>query len=58
MNQKVITVIQQDGAYYNFFNTPGSINSLQSMISDSWRVLHIKDDGYTATALFEKESGK
>jgi len=58
IRQKCVTVERSDGAYYNFFNSPGSINSLQSFIENGWVVKVLKDDPQAerATAVFEKET--
>lgn len=43
--QKVIRVERLDGEYYNFFNSPGSINSLSRLVNElCWTVKFIKDD--------------
>lgn len=57
--QKVITVDWQHGAYYNFFFTPGSIESLNSIIENGWSLVFIKDDkkAERAVAVFEKTEG-
>ena len=54
--QKLVTVRHTDGQYYNFWYTPGSINSLEQHLDDGWIAIHIKDDPdmETAVVLFEK----
>lgn len=56
VEQKVITVTHQDGAYHNFFFTPGSLDSMQDIINKGWRLKFLKDDGNRAVAVFEKWS--
>lgn len=55
--QKVITKDRNDGDYYNFFFTPGSINSMENMIRSGWTLVHINDDKKSerVSAVFEKE---
>lgn len=55
--QKVINVTWQDGAYYNFFNSPESIDSLARLISEGWILIFIKDDKEheKVVAVFERE---
>jgi hypothetical protein len=57
IEQKVISVTRSDGAYYNFFFTPGAINSMASLIEKGWRLKFIKDDPQAerAVAVFERE---
>lgn len=45
------------GDYYNFFFTPGSIDSFRSYIIAGWRVVFIKDDptNEKVTVLFERD---
>jgi len=54
--QKVVTITNRNGAYYNFWNTPGSQGSMQQMVNDGWRVVHVKDDSKRreAVVIFER----
>lgn len=38
MEQMIIKLIRHDGQFYNFFNTPGSIDSLKSFLDRNWVV--------------------
>lgn len=53
MIQKSLTV--RGDSYQNFFFTPGCSDSLQQHVDDGWRVKIIKDNGYVAVILFERE---
>jgi hypothetical protein len=54
VEQKIVTVRQDDGQYSNFFFTPGSIGSLQEHFNKGWHVKFIKDNGREAVIVFER----
>lgn len=57
VEQKVVTVCCRDGAYHNFFHSPGSIDSLESHIKAGWIVVNMNNDieGKKASVLFQRE---
>jgi uncharacterized protein YjhX (UPF0386 family) len=44
MEQRLIHLERRDGKYYNFFNTSGSIASLDSFLKKGWVVLEMNVD--------------
>lgn len=54
--QKIIALVRYDGKYYNFFNTPGSIESLQWHIERGWIVIKmdIDTDSQSGWVLLER----
>lgn len=48
--QTVKNLRSYDGEYYNFFNTPGSIGSLNSYLAQGFSVVFINDDPKSQTA--------
>lgn len=54
--RKVVTVLHDHGDYYNFFWTPGSMDSLARHIKEGWRLVFIQDDRVNerAVAVFER----
>lgn len=59
MKRQVVFNLKDDN-YYNFFFTPGSIDSLKSMIDRGWNLVFIKDDKEQniAVAVFEFEEAE
>ncbi len=57
VRQQYHAVERADGAYYNFFFTPGSFQSLAWFVDHGWALAFIKDDPETqrAVAIFEIE---
>lgn len=56
--QKVIFRQSDNYQYGNFFWTPGSIDSLDSLINEGWKILFIKDSPYLEKVICILERGE
>lgn len=58
MKEQIAIFREADGGgYYNFFYTPGSIDSMVKLIEGGWILIFIKDDPEVprVLAVFERE---
>lgn len=52
--QKYLALSEHNGQRHNFFFSAGSLDSIDSLLKDGWRVIYIRDENYNTAVLLER----